>query len=121
MRILKSALMVSALAASAALFPTVSASALPLSPVTGVAGVASQLDQSLPTIQIRYRRGGAVAAGVIGGMILGGIIASQQRPYYDNQPYGYYPAPFPAYQPYPMAADRSNTACNGSGLTIHPA
>lgn len=108
MRIFKSALMFSALAVGAALFPAVSASALPLSPATGVSGLASQLDQALPTIQVR-NRGGAVAAGIIGGMILGGVIASQQpyyygnQPYgYGNQPYGYYPPPFPTYQPYPM-------------------
>jgi len=94
--------MLSALAASVALFSTGSASALPLSPAVGGATLAAQLDRSLPTIQIRYRhgRGGAAAAGFIGGAILGGIIASQ-RPYYYDQPYGYYP-PFPIFQPYPM-------------------
>jgi hypothetical protein len=102
MRILRLALMVSALATGAALHSTGSASALPLSPATGVAKLAAQLDQSLPTIEVRYRRGGAVAAGIVGGMILGGIIASQRPYYYDNPPYGYYPPPFPVFQPYPM-------------------
>jgi len=100
MRILRSTLMLSVLAASAALFSMGSVSALPWSPAAGVANSAMQFDHALPTIQIR-NRGGGVAAGIIGGMILGGIIATQAPYYYGNPPYGYYP-PAPAYQPYPM-------------------
>jgi hypothetical protein len=95
--------MLSALA-SVAVFSTGSVSALPLSPATGVAELAAQLDQSPAAIQVRSH-GGAVAAGVIGGMILGGIIATQRPYYYYGSPpygYGYYPPPFPAYQPYAM-------------------
>ena len=44
--------------------------------------------------------GGGVAAGIIGGMILGGIIASQARPYYYDYPPAYY-YPAPAYRAYP--------------------
>ena len=77
MRILRSAMLLSVFAASLALFTTGSASALPLSTAAGVAGLTTQLNQVLPTIQVR-NNGGAVAAGVIGGMILGGIIATQR-------------------------------------------
>ena len=54
----------------------------------------AQPDSALPTIEVR-NSGGAVAAGVIGGMILGGIIASQGPRYY-----GYYDG----YPPYPYSA-----------------
>ncbi len=97
MQVLKSASMLSALVASVALFSTGSVSALPFGLAPGGVELAARLDQSAPTIQVR-RRGGGVGAGIIGGMILGGIIASQ-RPnyyYYDYPPYGYYPA----YRPY---------------------
>jgi hypothetical protein len=94
--------MLSVFAASVPSFSTDSVSALPLSATGGVAILTTQLDQALPTVQVR-NNGGAVAAGVIGGMILGGIIATQ-APYYGNVPYGYYP-PGPAYQPYPMGGD----------------
>jgi BA14K-like protein len=67
-------------------------SALPLSSAGG-AGLAAELDSALPTIEVRHS-GAAVAAGIIGGMVLGGIIASQAPRYYP--PYGYYPA-YPAY------------------------
>ncbi len=97
MRILRSAMMLPVLAASLALFTTGSVSALPLSTTAGLAGLTTQLDQALPTVQVR-NNGGAVAAGVIGGMILGGIIATQRPYYYGNPPYGYYP-PGPVYQP----------------------
>jgi hypothetical protein len=103
MRILRSVLMLSVLAASVPLFSTGSASALPLNATAGVTILTTHLDQAQPTIQVR-NNGGAVAAGVIGGMILGGIIATQAPYYYGNAPYGYYP-PAPAYQPYPMGGD----------------
>jgi hypothetical protein len=108
MRILKSAVMVSALTASVALFPTGSLSALPLSPAAGGTVLAVQLDQALPTIQVRG--GGGVAAGVIGGMILGGIIASQAPRYYGYPPYGYPVYGYPAYRPYP-AGDAAIAYC----------
>lgn len=38
-------------------------------------------------------RGGAVAAGVIGGLALGAIIGSQARGGYYGAPYGYYGGP----------------------------
>jgi hypothetical protein len=105
MRLIKSALVVSSLMAGAALGMARSATALPLSPATGGTALTAQLGQALPTIQVR-RRGGGIAAGIIGGAIIGGIIASQ-RPYnYDYPPpyyYGYYPGYYPyypAYRPY---------------------
>jgi len=102
MRILRSALLLSAFAASVPLFSG-SVSALPSGSAAGAAVLTMQLDQAPPTVQVR-NNGGAVAAGIIGGMILGGIIATQRPYYYGNAPYGYYP-PVPAYQPYPMAGD----------------
>lgn len=103
MRIVRSAMMLPVFAASLALFTTGAVSALPFSTAAGVAGLSAHRDQALPTIQVR-NNGGAVAAGVIGGMILGGIIATQRPYYYGNPPYGYYP-PGPIYQPYPMGGD----------------
>jgi MFS family permease len=45
------------------------------------------------------RRGGAVAAGVIGGLAAGAIIGGAAYPYYG---YGYYPSyPAPVYVPEP--------------------
>jgi hypothetical protein len=99
MRLIKSALVVSSLMAGAALGMARSATALPLSPATGGTALTAQLGQALPTIQVR-RRGGGIAAGIIGGAIIGGIIASQR--YYPGY-YPYYPAYrpyYPAYRPY---------------------
>jgi hypothetical protein len=109
MRLIKSALVVSSLMAGVALLSAGSATALPLSPATGGTTLTAQLDQAVPTIQVR-RRGGALAAGIIGGMIVGGIIASQRPYYYDYPAPYYYPYPlfrpyYPAYQPYAYAPD----------------
>lgn len=97
MRTIRSVLLLSVFAT--ALGASAPASALPLGPATGGAGLATQLGAALPTIEVR--NGGAVAAGIIGGMILGGIIASQ-RPYYYGgyQPYSYYQPYYPAYPVY---------------------
>jgi hypothetical protein len=97
MRLVQSALLISALTIGAALVPAGSATALPLAPATGGAAMAAQLDQSSSVIDVQwrrhgyygrggyYRRGGGVgagvAAGLIGGAIVGGIIASQQPVY----------------------------------------
>jgi hypothetical protein len=99
MRLVKSALALSLLAVSVAL-PAGSASALPLTPGVGGTALAAQFDQAAPTVQVRWRGhrgGGGVAAGIIGGMILGGIIVSQRPYYYDYPPYYY---PYRAYRPY---------------------
>lgn len=96
MRVLKSGLMLSALAVSLASFSPRSVSALPLSPAAGGAEFGAGLGTARPTIEVRGH-GAGLAAGIIGGMILGGIIASQPR-YYYQPPYPYYPA----YQPYAM-------------------
>jgi hypothetical protein len=103
MRVIRSGALAFGLATGVALFPTGSASALPLSPAAGGAELAAQLAQAMPTIQVRHR-GGGLAAGIIGGMILGGIIASQPPYYYryGYPPYYYYPPPYyyPPYRPY---------------------
>ena len=70
-----------------------SAVALPLNPA-GSAELAAGLDDSLGTIEVRHS-GAGIAAGIIGGMVLGGIIASQSPRYY-YPPYAYYPA-YPSY------------------------
>jgi len=110
MRVIKSGALAPILAAlslvaTVGLFSSGSVSALPLGPAAGGTTLAAQLDQATPIIQVR-RRGGNVAAGIVGGMILGGIIASQ-RPYYYDYPPPYYYRPYrpyyyrPYYRPYP--------------------
>ena len=122
MRTIRSAFLLSSLAAGVALFPTGSASALPLSPGVGGAELATRLHAVLPTTEVRYRRGrrynsGAAAAGIIGGAILGGIIIASQAPrYYD--PYGPY---YPASRPYPAGMRLSRIAGAGSSHTIRTA
>lgn len=82
-----------------------------LSPSSGHAlpfGPASvQLHGTSAIVEVRSR-GGAVAAGVLGGLIVGGIIASHSRHYYYGYPpYGYYapyPPPYAYYRPYPGGA-----------------
>lgn len=98
MRTIRSTLLLSAFATT--LFTSAPASALPLAPATGGTGLATQLAAPLPTMQVR--NGGAVAAGILGGMLLGGFIASQ-RPYYYGgyEPYPYYQSYYPAYRAYP--------------------
>ena len=100
MRVFRSGALALSLAMGAVLSSTGSLSALPLSPAAGGSTLAAQLDQAAPVIRVR-NRGGGVAAGIIGGMVLGGIIASQ-RPYYYGYPAPYYgyPAPYYAYRPY---------------------
>ena len=95
MRVIRSTVLALALAAGTASFSTGPVLALPLGPAAGGTELAAQLDRAVPTIKVR-RRGG-LAAGIIGGMILGGIIASQ-RPYYYDYPPPYYHR---AYRPYP--------------------
>ena len=99
MRIFKSALMLAALAVGMVPFSGKSVSALPLSPAAGGAEFAAP---ALPTIEVR-NNGAGVAAGIVGGMILGGIIASQPHYYYRPYPNYYSPyAYYPTYRPYPM-------------------
>jgi hypothetical protein len=118
MRTIRSAFLLSSLAAGVALFPTGSASGLPLSPGAGGAELATRLDAVLPTTEVRYRRGRrynscAAAAGIIGGAILGGIIASQSPRYYD--PYGPYS---PVYRPIRREMRLSRIAGADSSHTI---
>jgi len=101
MKIFKMVLMASVFAAGMGPFSAAPVFAFPLGPAA--AGLASQIDDAAPAVQV-YFRGGGLAAGVIGGMVLGGIIASQ-RPYYYGYrgPYGYYGyrAPYGVYGAYP--------------------
>jgi hypothetical protein len=81
------------------LYSSGSVSALPLGPAAGGAALAAQYDQTMPPIKVDYR-GGDVAAGIIGGMILGGVIASQRPYYYGYPPYYYRPYRSYYYRPY---------------------
>jgi hypothetical protein len=106
MQILKSALMLATVAVGMVPFSSAPVLALPLSPAAGGEEFAAS-GPALATIEVR-NNGAGVAAGIIGGMILGGIISSQPHYYYPPRyspryspyysPYAYYPA----YRPYPM-------------------
>jgi hypothetical protein len=104
MKIFKTVLMASLIAAGMGPFSAGPVSALPLGPAA--AGLAAQLDDATPAVQVRFRGGGfrggggaGLAAGIIGSVIMGGIIASQ-RPYYGYPAYGDYYG-YPAYGAYP--------------------
>lgn len=96
MKIFKAALMASVVAAGMGPFSAAPVSAFPLGPAA--AAVAAQLNNSAPAVQVRYYRGWGVGPGIIGGLVLGEIIASQ-RPYYYGYPGypGYYGYPAPVY------------------------
>lgn len=100
MRVLRSALMLSTLAAGLALSAAGPVSAFPLGRAAAGGELAAQLDEMLPTIQVRSRSG-RVAAGVIGGLIVGGLIASQWPRHYYGSYYGYPAYPYYPYYPYP--------------------
>jgi hypothetical protein len=70
--------------------------ASPLSAAAGGVGLVIQSNALNPVIEVRDR-GAGIAAGIIGGLIIGGIIASQHPRYH----YEYYP-PYPPYPPYPL-------------------
>jgi hypothetical protein len=81
-----------------ALFAVVPASAAPV--LSSTSAVKSAADTQ--TTQVRWRNGGAVAAGVGVGLLAGAAIASsQQRSYYSDPYY----APAPAYAPGYYAAE----------------
>ena len=101
MRLVPTALLASALMAGAAVLTAGSASALPATPATGGAAMAAHLNEAAPLVEdVRWRgrrgyhghrgyygyrhhhSGAGVAAGLLGGAIVGGIIASQARPAY---------------------------------------
>jgi hypothetical protein len=90
MKTMKAALLISALAAQLSLMGAISVSAMPIGQS---AGLSRQIDAARPVIEVRDR-GAGVAAGFIGGMIIGGIIASQAPRYYYE--------PYPIYRSYPM-------------------
>jgi hypothetical protein len=98
MQIFRSALLLSAVAAGAALMAPAPASALPLSPAAGAVD-AAQVDTS-PLLEVRSRRSARIAAGIIGGLIVGGLVASHWPYHYDYYPYRAYP-PYPFYPAYP--------------------
>jgi len=69
-----------------------------------LAGVAIITVGSVGTADAQYRRhhrgwdrGGAVAAGLIGGAVLGGLLTAAATPSYAYPGYGYYPYSAPAY------------------------
>ena len=90
-----------ALAISVALSATTSISAMPFSPAAASTKLASHFNATSQWVDVRYRRGGGVAAGVAAGLLLGGIIASQPSYYYRGYPpYPYYTPAYPLYGPY---------------------
>jgi hypothetical protein len=96
---LRTALMLSTLASVLALSTAGTSSAFPLG---RGATAAAPVEQMSPLIQVR-NRSARIAAGVIGGLIVGGLIASHW-PYRYGYPYSYYyPYPYyPAYRVYPF-------------------
>jgi BA14K-like protein len=107
MKFLVNALMVTA--AATVLTVATPVAAAPLSPAAGGTALTSQLNEAGHSIQVR-RHGGNIAAGIIGGAIIGGIIASQPR-YYYGTPY-YYGAPYPVYRrPYYTPYDPAVAYC----------
>lgn len=72
-------------------------SASPLVSGSSMKAIKSQSDNASVVTDVRHRRGnaGAAFARGVAGAIIGGIIASQARPYPDYY-YPYY-APYPAY------------------------
>jgi hypothetical protein len=110
---LATALMASVVAVAMGPFAAAPASAFPLGPAAGA--LTAQLADATPAIPVFYRggfrggigyrggwgyRGGGwgVGAGIAGGLVLGGIIASQS-PYYSGY-YGSYGYPAPYYGGY---------------------
>jgi hypothetical protein len=103
MRVLRSALLLSTVAASAALLPAAPAAALPLGPASANAAPSVSYSPVVPVSSSGRR----LTAGIIGGLLLGGIVASQWPYRYGYYPqYGYAPyAPYPLYAPgYPVDA-----------------
>lgn len=96
----KTLLLVATLAAGTALMPAAPAAALPLTP-SAFAAAAGELSPLVPV----SRSGRALTAGILGGLLLGGVIASQYPYRYGYYPqYGYapyYPA-YPVYRLYPL-------------------
>ena len=108
MRTRRSAAILATAAITGTLLLAGPAAAFPFSPAQ--ATVPAKFGATPPTVQVR-NHGGAIAAGVIGGLIVGGIIASHSQ-YYDYPPYGY-AAPYPPYgyyAPYP-AGDGAIAYC----------
>jgi BA14K-like protein len=99
MKIFKTALMASVVAAGMGPFSAGPVSASPLGAAVG--GLVAQLDDATAVVPVYFRGrgfggwgyrgggfgGGGLAAGIIGSVVMGGIIASQ-RPYYSGY-YGY--------------------------------
>lgn len=79
---------------------TLPSSAAPVPSSTTV--LKSAVANDVVDVRWRGHRGAGVAAGLATGLLLGGIIASQQ-PYYYDGPYAYYPPVYgPVYgAPYP--------------------
>jgi hypothetical protein len=107
MRVLKSMLLVSTLVAGTAFSSTGSVSALPLGAAATGTEMSPQIEDISSTIQVGSRRSARIAAGIIGGAIIGGLLASHYyRHYYYYEPYPVYPL-YPryyAYRGYPIDA-----------------
>lgn len=101
MRVYKKMILTATLSVGTALLATASVSAMPFGVAENGTALSARLADEAPLIDVRYRRGRGVGAGFAGGLLLGGIIASQPGYYYRGYPpYPYYSPAYPAYGPY---------------------
>lgn len=100
MRVSKKMISMAAFVVGTALLATASASAMPFGLAQNGTELSARLADGSPLIDVRYRRGRGVGAGFAAGVLLGGVIASQQGYYRGYPSYPYYSPAYPVYGPY---------------------